>query len=343
MWYSKCGSIDEAKLIFDEMSVRDVVSWTAMIGGYVLNNEPRRALELCQVMQLEGVRPNSVTVAALILACVSLCSLKYRKCIHGWVIRGRLESDVLVETALIDLYANCNSIDLSLRLFETTLRKRTVPWNAIISGYVHNGLSREAIEFFKKMLKEVDPNAATLIGLLPAYADLADLWQAMNIHCYLIRSGIHSRVETTTSLIDIYSKCGSLKIAHELFNGIPEKEKDIFTWSTIIAGYGMNGDGWTAISLFDQMVKSGVNPNEVTFTSLLQACSHGGIVDEGLRLFKSMVEDYRRKPRADHYTCIIDLLGRAGRLKEAYILINSMPFKPNQAAWGALFRCLCDS
>ncbi|KAK4601764.1 hypothetical protein RGQ29_011050 [Quercus rubra] len=335
--YAKCGSMDEARLVVDKMGERDVVTWTTMINGYILNGDARSALALCQLMQFDGVRPNSVSIASLLSACGSLCSLEYGKCFHGWAIRQRVESDVIVETALIDMYAKCKKIYLSLRVFAKTTKKRTVPWNAILSGYIHNGLAREATEYFKQMLMEaLQPNDATLNSLLPAYSILADLQQATNIHCYLVISGFLSSTEVATGLIDIYSKCGSLESAHKIFSGVPEKEKDIILWSVIIACYGVHGHGEIAVSLFNQMVQSGVKPNEVTFTSVLHACSHAGLVDKGFNLFKFMLENHKMSPRPDHYTCLVDLLGRAGRLDEAYDLIKTMPFKPNYAVWGAL-------
>ncbi|THG13104.1 pentatricopeptide repeat-containing protein At5g39350-like [Camellia sinensis] len=335
--YVKCGSMIEARLVFDKMGGRDVVTWTTMINGYILNGDARRALMLCPLMQLEGVRPNSVTVASLLSACTNLNFLNHGRCLHGWALRQKLESDVSVETSLIDMYAKCNGIRVSFKVFTKTSRKRTVPWNAILSGLIHNSLAREAIELFKEMLLEaVDPNAATLISLLPAYAMLADLQQAMNIHGYLIRSGFILKVEVASGLIDVYSKCGSLEFAHKIFNGISMKAKDIICWGAIIAGYAMHGNGEVAVSLFNQMVQLGVEPNEVTFTSVLHACSHGGLVDEGLGLFKFMLEVHQMTPRSNHYTCIVDLLGRAGWLEEAYELIKTMPFKPNNAVWGAL-------
>ncbi|KAL5709623.1 hypothetical protein ACHQM5_020288 [Ranunculus cassubicifolius] len=335
--YGKCGCLYEARSIFDQMSERDVVSWTAMMAGYVVNGDARSALALCHPMQLEGITPNAITVASILSACVVSLNLKHGKCVHAWVTRCRLESDVNVETSLIDLYAKCNRMDLSFCVFTRTSRKRTVPWNAIITGYVYNGLAKDAVEIFKQMLVEiVEPDGTTLISLLPAYADLADFQMANNIHCYLLKSGLDTKTETSTSLIDIYSKCGSLEFALEVFNGIPQEDKDTITWSAIIAGYGMHGHGEIAIGFFDQMKQSGIKPNEVTFTSLLHACGHAGLVDEGLHIFKYMVVNQHQVPRTHHYTCIIDLVGRAGRLKEAYELIKAMPLEPNHAVWGAL-------
>lgn len=335
--YAKCGKMDEARLVFNKMSKRDVVTWTTMINGYILNGDARSGLELFRLMHHDGVRPNVVTLASILSACASLSLLMDGRCLHGWALRQKLENDVMVETALIDMYAKCKYVDHSLRVFAKTSRNKMVPWSAIISGYSYNGLAREAIGLFKQMLMEaVQPHEATLNGLLPAYSILADFCQAMDIHCYIKRSGFLSSVEIATSLVDVYSKCGSLESAHKMFSEIPNKEKDIIAWSVIIAGYGTHGQGEVAVSLFNQMVQSGVRPNEVTFTSVLHACSHAGLVDEGLHLFKSMFESKLVKPQTDHYTCIIDLLGRSGRLEEAYDLITSMTFMPNHAIWGAL-------
>ncbi|XP_022980544.1 pentatricopeptide repeat-containing protein At5g39350 isoform X2 [Cucurbita maxima] len=279
--YSRCGCMDEASLVFSETKERDVITWTSMINGYIINGNPKSALALCPAMQLDGVAPNAVTLASLLSACASLCCLK--------------------------------------------------------QGLIHNGLAREAVELFKTMLmEEVEANHATFNSLIPAYAILADLKQVMNLHSYLVRSGFISRIAVVTGLIDIYSKCGCLDYAHKIFDDIRNEDKDIIVWSVVIAGYGMHGHGEIAVSLFNQMVQSGVSPNEITFTSVLHACSHRGLVDDGLALFKYMIENHPSRPRPNHYTCIVDLLGRAGRLDEAYDIIKSMPFKHNHSIWGAL-------
>lgn len=335
--YVKCGRMDDARVIFDETSQRDVVTWTSMINGYIVNGDTKSAISLCPLMLLEGVRPNALTLASLLSACAELKYLKQGKSFHGWALKNNLDTDVNVETGLIDMYAKCVFVTYSFRVFNKTSKTRTAPWNAILSGCTENGLGREAIMLFKEMrLEGVVPNEATLKCVLPAYAITTDLRQVKSFHSYLIRSGFLSKSDLATGLIDIYSKCGALEQAHMTFNGIPLKERDIILWSVIISGYGKHGDGEAALSLFNQMVQSGVEPNEVTFTSVLHACSHSGLVDEGLTLFQFMLKEHKVNPRPHHYTCIIDLLGRAGRLEEAYELITTMPTAPNHAVWGAL-------
>ncbi|CAN1827887.1 Pentatricopeptide repeat-containing protein At5g39350 [Linum perenne] len=335
--YCKCGSMEEARMVFDAMAERDVVSWTSMINGYVLNGDARSALYFCRLMQNVGIRPNFVTVALLLSACASLKDLMHGRCIHGWCVMLNLDSNVEVETSLIDMYAKCCRLNVSFEVLGRSSRKQIVPCNAILSGCIHNNLAAEAVRFFKEMLSEgLRPNAATLNSLLPAYANLADLHLAENIHCFIMRLGFLSKVEVATCLIDIYSKCGILESAHQIFNAVPMGAKDIFVWSVIIAGYGMHGHGETAVSLFRQMVNSGITPNEVTVMSVLHACSHAGLVDDGLYLFNLMRQGFLAMPSDDHYTCIVDLLGRAGRLEEAYDIIRTMPSTPSHAVWGAL-------
>lgn len=333
--YAKCGSLEEASRVFDdEKGEKDVVSWTAMIGGYTSNGCSVQALELCCRMQLSGIRPNLVTMASLLSACGILPSIDHSKCIHGSCIRLGLESDVVVETALIDTYSKCGAMDLCSQVF-AGCSKRTATWNAVMSGFARQGQAREAIEQFKRMQAEgVSPDVATISSILPAYSHSSNMGQAQNLHCYVTRKGFLRSVEVTTGLLDVYAKVGCLDIAWNLFESLAVK--DFVSWSAMIGGYGTHGHARAAIWLLDRMGESGVEPNAVTFTSLLYSCSHSGLVDEGLELFGRMVEVHNLRPQSEHFACIVDLLGRAGRLEEAYGLIRSMPFDANHAVWGAL-------
>ncbi|RWW06681.1 hypothetical protein GW17_00029975 [Ensete ventricosum] len=332
--YAKCGCLEEARKVFDGgQRERDVVAWTGMIGAYALHGRESEALALSRQMQSVGVRPNPVTVVAMLSA---LRSVAHGKCVHGWCVRLHLESDIIVETSLIDMYAKCSSTDMWLRVFSSGSR-RTGTWNAVISGCCRrNGRAGDAIKYYRQMMAEgVRPDFATVLSLLPAYAESADSKQADNLHGCLIGMGFTAGVEVVTGLIDMYGKAGKLDVAWQLFSGL--QVKDLVSWSAIIAGYGMHGHAKTAIGLFHRMLDSGVAPSEVTFTSMIYSCSHAGLVDEGLQLFDKLSKNaHGVKPNADHYACVVDLLGRAGRLREAYQLIAGMPFEPNHAVWGAL-------
>ncbi|XP_039137885.1 pentatricopeptide repeat-containing protein At5g39350 [Dioscorea cayenensis subsp. rotundata] len=333
--YAKCGNLGEARRLFDDGNWRkDVVSWTAMIGGCVLNGCVSEALHFGVRMQFSGIKPNLVTMASLLSACSSALFINYGKCLHGLCIRLRLKDDIVVETALIDMYANCGNMNFSARVFETCSR-RTATWNAVVSGFAHNKHAITAIKHFKLMLAEsVQPDQATIASVLPAYSDSADMNQALNLHCFLTKTGFLRSTETTTGLVDAYAKTGCLDAAKELFEGL--NTKDYVAWSAIISGYGKHGHAKMAISLLERMIEAGIEPNKVTFTSVLYSCSHAGLVDEGVHIFQQMLQAHQVKPSLDHYACVVDLIGRAGKLEEAYGLIKRMPYEPNQAVWGAL-------
>ncbi|OEL22102.1 Pentatricopeptide repeat-containing protein [Dichanthelium oligosanthes] len=334
--YGKCGSLEDATRVFnDDKYDKDVVSWTAMIGASMLNDRPGKAFTLvCEMLMASEARPNAVTMAHLLSACANLLSGKHAKCTHALCIRLGLGSDIVAETALIDSYAKCGHMKKIDMMVEKGSR-RTEMWNAAISGYTHREQGKKAIELFKRMISEsVCPDSATMASVLPAYAESANLVQAKNIHCCLLTLGFLGSAEIATSLIDVYAKAGNLDVTWELFQCLPEK--DVVAWTTVIAGYGLHGHAQTAILLYDKMVESGVKPNTITMASLLYSCSHAGMIDEGLRLFDGMRNVHGLMPNAEHYSCLVDMLGRAGRIEEAYRLIEDMPFEPTASVWGAL-------
>ncbi|KAJ1280312.1 hypothetical protein BS78_04G222000 [Paspalum vaginatum] len=332
--YGKCGSLEDARRVFSDGNYdKDVVSWTAMIGACVVNNHAGKALTLgCEMLVASEARPNAVTMAHLLSACASLPSGKHAKCTHALCIRLGLKSDLVIETALIDTYAKCGDMWMIARVFEKGSR-RTETWNAAISAYREQ--EKKAITLFKQMIAEsLYPDSATMASVIPAYAESADLVQAKNIHCCLLVHGFLGSTDIATGLIDVYAKAGDLGVAWELFQSLPEK--DVVAWTTVIAGYGIHGHARTAILLYSRMVELGVMPNTVTITSLMYSCSHAGMIDEGLRLFNDMHNVYGLVPNAEHYLCLVDMLGRAGRIEEAYHLIEDMPFEPSASVWSSL-------
>jgi pentatricopeptide repeat protein len=208
-------------------------------------------------------------------------------------------------------------------------------WSAMITGYALSGNSREALKLFYQMqLTNMKPDLATVKSLVPACAHLAALQPGTWMHGYLIKSGFESDVSVGTALVDMYGKYGSIDMARKLFDIM--HERDVVSWSAIIAGYGMQGYGENALELFSQMQKTGLSPDHVTFVCVLSACSHAGLLDEGWQIFDSMVRDYDIMPSVEHYACMVDLLGRVGRLDDAEDFIKKMPLKPDAGVWGAL-------
>ncbi|KAJ0043851.1 hypothetical protein Pint_19121 [Pistacia integerrima] len=223
--YMSFGEVEAARKVFDAMRDRSVVTWNTIISGYFRNGYARQALTVFDWMVKSGQEPDCASVVSVLPVCGYLKEVDVGRRVHALMENGDLGKKITAWNALVDMY-------VSFRVFARTSKKKTVPWNAILSGCVHNGLTREAVELFKQMqMAAVQPNDATLNSLLRAYAILADLQQAMNIHGYLIRSGFLSNVEIATGLIDIYSKCGSLESAHKIFSGISTKDKDIILWS----------------------------------------------------------------------------------------------------------------
>ncbi|XP_057823025.2 LOW QUALITY PROTEIN: pentatricopeptide repeat-containing protein At1g11290, chloroplastic [Cryptomeria japonica] len=333
--YAKCGNVRVARQLFDSMSRTDLVSWNSMIAGYSQNGHASEALELFQQMQLANVRPCSLTMVSLLQSCAHLIDLGKGECIHAYVVRSGFLSDIVLTTALVNMYAKCGNIASARDLFAIMPRRNEVCWNAIIAGHVHNGEYNEALTFFNQMqLTDVKPNHVTMIGILPACAHLASLNQGKVIHGYIIKSGLESDVLIGNSIIDMYNKCGSLCSSREMFNKM--FQRDVVSWNTIISGYGIHGRGEDALALFSQMQQTDIKPDFITFICVLSACSHAGLVEKGWKYFECMDLEYGITPNSQHYACIVDLLGRAGYLDAAKHFIEKMPGKPGASVWGAL-------
>jgi len=333
--YCKCGSLEDARQVFDKMSERDVVSWNAMIVGHAQNGCAGEALRFLSKMRTENIMPNSATMVSVLPACAQLAALQQGKCIHAYIIRVGFDLDVVVVTSLVDMYAKCGSVEIACRLFEKMGRRDLVSWNAMISGYVQNGYSGKVLALFKQMQQTgTRPDTFTVVSVLTACAYLGSLQQGKWIHGYVIRRGFELNVFVGTALIDMYAKCGGLEFASEVFDKM--SGRDLFAWNAIIAAYGRHGHGEAALAVFSRMLETGLRPNHITFTHVLSACSHAGLIDKGWHYFNLMSRDYCITPRLEHYACIVDLLGRAGHLDEAIDFIKKMPLQPDAIVWGAL-------
>eukprot|EP01018_Ginkgo_biloba_P015184 Gb_08053 [translate_table: standard] len=333
--YAQCGSIEDARKVFDKMPQRDVCSWTAMIAGYNQNSECDKAFYVFHQMQLAGVRPNSVTIASVVTACANSASLQLGKEIHNYVIKCGFESDVIVGNALIAMYAKCENLENANRVFDKASQKSMVSWNTMITAYVQNGYGNHALKLFREMqLSGAKPNSITIASVLPACAYLVGLQQGKEIHDYIFRSGFESDVFVGSAVVDMYAKCGSIKDACQVFDNM--SHRDVVAWTAMIVGYAMHGHAEDALALFSQMRLKGMKPNKITFTGVLSACSHAGLVAKGWQYFDLMSQDYSITPSMEHYACMVDLLGRAGQLYEAIDFIENMPLEPNARVWGAL-------
>ncbi|KAJ7300180.1 hypothetical protein O6H91_Y053900 [Diphasiastrum complanatum] len=333
--YAKCGCIEDAGNVFFEMNERDVITWTAMIAGYTQQGLGKEALALYEQMKQDDVQPDNFTYAALLNACASVAALEQGKELHSHIIISGFELDVIVENALVDMYGKCGSIEHAREVFNNMNERNVVSWNAMIGGFAQHGLGKEAFVLYEQMKQEaVEINDVTFVILLKACASMASLEQGKQLHSDIIKSGFRSNVIVGNALVDMYAKCGCVEDAHAVFNNI--HERNLVSWNSIIAGYAQQGLGKEALTLLDQMQREGTKPNEVTFVTVLSACSHCGLVDEGRHIFHSMYENHAVTPTMDHYACMVDLLGRAGCLADAEDFVNRIPIQPDAVVWMTL-------
>ncbi|KAL1535793.1 Pentatricopeptide repeat-containing protein, chloroplastic [Salvia divinorum] len=333
--YAKCGLTGTARTIFDSMSSRTVVSWNSMIDAYAQNGDSEEALHLFQKMQDVGLKPSNVTVMGALHACANLGDIKRGQSVHELAKQLGLDSDVSVTNSLISMYCKCRKADLAAELFAKLRGKTLVSWNAMILGYAQNGCTMEAISLFGAMLEQnVRRDSFTLVSVITAVAELSLVRQAKWIHGVVIRACLDKDVYVMTALVDMYAKCGAIQAARKVFDMLGERH--VTTWNAMIDGYGTHGFGKEAVQLFDEMCTGDISPNDITFLCVISACSHSGLVEEGRRYFTIMKERYGLEPAMDHYGAMVDLLGRAGKLDEAWGFIQTMPVEPGINVYGAM-------
>jgi pentatricopeptide repeat protein len=333
--YAKCGDIQKARDLFDKMSERDVISWTSMVAGYAHNGFVEQALQTFKQMQRSGLKPDSTTLVTILPACARLGGLEQGMSIHRSILESNFLSDVVAASALVDMYAKCGSIHKAHDLFDKMPQRDVASWNAMIAGCAQNGFVEKAFETFKKMtVAAVKPDSTTFASILPLTAELGGLEQGRGIHEKIIESGILSDVIVANALTDMYAKCGSIYKASKLFNKMPRR--DVISWNVIISGYAQNGLCNDALELFELMKHSGIYPDHISYTCVLFACSHAGLMDEGFKYFTGMSDSYCIKPTIDHYVCITDLLSRGDYLEETLNFIIKMPIKPVEVVWTCL-------
>lgn len=332
---AKCGSLHDAVWLFNQVTSRDAVTWSVMIAGYVQHGHCTAALQFFKYMLMEGVKPDSVTYASILKASSSLEDRDQGKLLHAYVIAVHGEQDAFVGSTLIDMYAKRGSLKDAHRVFDRLTEHNVVTWSALIGGYAQHGYGMEALRLFLKMQQQcIVPSGTTFVSMLTACASIALLDEGKLIHSYIIISGHELDASASGALVDMYVKCGSLEDASVMFDRLPKQS--IGTWTALIAGYAQHNDYPSVLKSFKQMQKEGLRPNTVTFASLLSACSHMGLVYEGCHYFNSAREEYAILQTHEHYNCMIDLLGRTGRLNEAEILLRTLPFQPDLVAWVSL-------
>ncbi|KAK1272202.1 Pentatricopeptide repeat-containing protein [Acorus gramineus] len=334
--YAKCGCFDAALTVFDDVSDKDIVTWNALINAYAQMGDADNAMKMFRKLQSTDHRPDSGTIVGVLPACALTNDLEQGVRIHGQVIKSGFESDRHVKNALIDMYAKCRNIDASESLFyRSDFARDEISWNTMIVGYQHNGCAEDAIKAFCRMKAEnIRPSLVTLVSVLPATAHMSALREGMALHAHAVKIGFESSRLVGNSLVDMYSKCGRLDFAERLFDWM--LERDTVSWNVMLNGYAIHGRGEEAVSLFSRMRRNHAAIDLVSFIAVLSACRHGGLIEEGKQVFDLMKSEYRLKPDLEHYACLVDLLGRAGRFNEAMEFIQTMPVEADAGVWGAL-------
>ncbi|OVA12269.1 Pentatricopeptide repeat [Macleaya cordata] len=362
-----CGELGSAHMVFDESPLRDLVSWNSIINGYARSGKPSEGLKLFREMEMNKIRPDEVTMISMVSCCSQMEDLNLGLEFHRYIDEKGLKYTVPLSNALMDMYVKCGSLepaqvlfskmskrsivswttmligyanfgllDSARKIFDEMPEKDVVPWNALIAGYVQCKQGKAALALFHEMqAKNVKPDEVTMVSLLSACSQLGALEIGKWIHHYIEKHKLALTVALGTALVDMYAKCGNIRKALQVFQEIPGR--NALTWTALIGGLALNGLAHDAISHYMEMIDIGLVPDEITYIGVLSACCHAGLVDEGRRFFAQMSSNFNISPKRKHYSCMVDLLGRAGFLDEAKELIKRMPMEPDAMVWGALF------
>ncbi|CAN8253278.1 unnamed protein product [Cochlearia groenlandica] len=359
---SALDSVDYAYDVFRYVSKPNVYLYTAMIDGFESSGRFADGVSLYRLMIQNSVLPDNYVITSVLKACgfdgcreVHTQALKlgfgsnrsvglklmeiYGKagvlCDAKKVFDEMPQRDQVAATVMINCYSECGSVNEALELFRDVEAKDTVCWTAMIDGLVRNREMNKALELFKQMqIENVSPNEFTVVCVLSACSDLGALELGYWVHSYVKNQNMEISNFVGNALINMYSRCGDIDKAKRVFKRM--RDKDVISYNTMISGLAIHGASFEAINEFRDMVNRGFRPNQVTLVALLNACSHGGLLEIGLEVFNSMKRVFDVEPQIEHYGCIVDLLGRVGQLEEAYRFIENMPMEPDHIMLGAL-------
>ncbi|CAM8878740.1 unnamed protein product [Rhodiola kirilowii] len=334
--HSKRGKMEDARYLFEMMSARDVVCWNTMIGGYAAQGFMNEAFRILRSMLREGFFPDGFTFGSILRVSREGEDLVKFSQIQGFITKQGFASHNMVMSSLIDAYAKCGNMRTAHRLYDSLSAKDLVSCTALITGYAREGsASVDALYLFKE-IKQMGMriDGVLICSMLKVCSNVASLSIARQVHAQALKHQLKFDSAMHNSLIDMYSKCGEISEARRAFDEMGER--NVKSWTSLISGYARNGDAHNALELYHMMESDGQKPNDVTFLALLFAYSHNGMTTEGLECFSKMINEHRIEPRAEHYSCMVDLLARGGQLDEAYALISKMNFKPNASLWRAI-------
>ncbi|KAG8373291.1 hypothetical protein BUALT_Bualt11G0008700 [Buddleja alternifolia] len=333
--YAKCGSLIDAVRVFELSTDKNSITWSAMITGHAQSGDSEKALALFKEMHFCGMKPSEYTIVGVLNACSDTEDINVGMQIHAYLVKLGFETQMYIMTAMVDMYAKCGCIIDAQKGFDYLDDPDLVLWTSMIGGFVQNGDNESAINLYCRMQMEgIAPNELTMASLLKACSSLSALEQGKQIHAHVVKNGFTLEVPIGSALSTMYAKCGSLSDGNTVFRRMPAR--DVVSWNAMISGLSQNGLGFEALNLFEEMQLEGAKPDYVTFVNVLSACSHMGLVDKGREYFQSMSKKFGIVPRIEHYACMVDILGRAGKLLEAKEFIESSTIDHGLYLWRIL-------
>ncbi|XP_037429662.1 pentatricopeptide repeat-containing protein At3g12770-like [Triticum dicoccoides] len=332
--YCRCAALPSARKVFDAMPSPSMHAYNILLAA----SPPLLALELLSGLLDAGFRPDCYAVPAALRACAELQDPLLGAALHGFTVQLGFLSNVVVSSALLDMYAKAGLLVNAVRVFDEMPERDPVVWNCMVTAYARAGMTAETLELFRRAQVEA-VNMARDLRAVPSVLNVCgkegEMMKGREIHGRMVRSLVFDLdIPIGNALIDMYAKCGRVDASQAVFAGM--QERNVVSWSTLISCYGVHGKGKEALHVYEEMLSQRVKPNCITFTSVLSSCSHSGLVTDGRMIFESMRKVHGVEPTSEHYACMVDLLGRAGAIEEAIGLIKKMPMEPCATAWGAL-------
>lgn len=333
--YGKCGDLKDAQMVFDDLPKHDVLCWTAMISAHVQNRQGREAILLFDRMKKEGVMPDKIALANIFAACSELVDPTECELMHASNQQWGVELDDIVGSAVISMYGRFGKLNLSQMLFDSLPKQLATTWNAMMIVHIQHGQPKRALQLFYQMCsKGIIPDKDTFVSSLTACANEASLVNGEKVHALICDSGFVVNDVVGAALVSMYGKCGCPDTAQSVFDNM--EKHDIILWNAMVGVHSQHGEYIKALQIIDHMQSQGCMLDTITLISFLNACSHAGLVDEGAHIIASMEDNFNIFPAIDHYVCVIDMLGRSGRSRDAEVMVNQMPYQPKAVSYMSL-------
>ncbi|KAL5571720.1 hypothetical protein UlMin_021317 [Ulmus minor] len=335
--YGRLGLLDYAFAVFLTMEEVDVISWNSLIWGCHRSGYGELALDQFCFMRTTRHSPDQFTISTVISVCCDMRDLRKGEQILNFSIKLGFFSNSIISSAAIDLFSKCNRLEAAERLFKELDQRDSALYDSMISSYARHGFGEAVMQLFALMMREnLRPTEFTFSSVLSSLSDFLPADQGVHLHSLVVKVGMESEAIVASSLVQMYSKVGLIKDAMKIFANLVEK--DLVSWNTIIMGLTINGCVLKALDIFEELISKGPQPDRITLAGVLLACNNGNFVDEGMQIFSSMEKDYGIIPGEEHYSCIVNLLSRTGKLKEAMDVIEAMPCEPSFTIWGSVLR-----